>query len=69
MPVVARLVRPQILIAALLLVLLGIVTALLPHFEGIQQIMHRIAETALILDQLAKAIEIAAGPILDPGTP
>ena len=54
------------LLAALVgLVLVGLGAAVLAHVEGIEQVVHHVAETRLVLDLPLEPVEIAAGTTLD----
>ena len=54
---------------ALVVFLFGIAGAVLAHFQRFEQLMHDVAELALILDQTFQAIEISAGALLDQRPP
>ena len=62
-----------ILLAALVLAfvvfLLGIAAAVVAHFERVEQIVHRVAELALVLEHAFQPVEIAPGAVLDQRTP
>ena len=62
-----------ILLAAILLALLvfvlGIAAAVVAHFERVEQVVHRVAELALVLEHVFQPVEIAPGAVLDQRTP
>ena len=64
----AGLLLAAILLAFLVLVL-GIAAAVLAHFERVEQIVHGVAELALVLDHALELVEIAPGAVLDERTP
>ena len=43
--------------------------AVLAHFEGIQQVVHRVAKLPLVLNEILEPVEIAAGTVLDQRSP
>src|SRR5262249_48094230 len=51
-------VLATVLIPAVILVILGVAAAVVAHVERVEQIMHRIGEAALVIDQFFKPIEI-----------
>ena len=55
--VFAGLLLATILLAFVFFVL-GVVAAVLAHFEGVQQVMDDIAELSLVLDQVFQSVEI-----------
>ena len=57
------------ILLALVFLLLGIVAAILAHFERVEQVVHDVAELALVLDQIFQPVEVAAGAVLDQRTP
>ena len=65
----AGLVLAAVLIAFLALLLFVGGAAVLAHVEGFQQIVHRIAELALVVEQALQPVEAAAGAILDERPP
>ena len=66
--VLAGLLLAAILLALLVFVL-GIAAAVVAHFERIEQVVHRVAELALVLDHAFQPVEIAPGAVLDQRTP
>ena len=64
----AGLLRAAVVLA-LLLLLVVIGGAVVTHFERVEQVVHRVAEQALVLDQVVQPVEIAAGAILDERAP
>ena len=56
-------------LALVAFLLVGVAAAILAHVEGIEQIVHDVAEAALILDHAFEPVEIAAGALLDQRAP
>ena len=61
---VGRLVLVCVFLVVVFLVLFGA-----RHIEAGEQMLHNLAETALILDGVAQSVEIGAGAILDKAPP
>ena len=67
--VAAGLVAATLLVALVALLLVGIAGAILAHIEAIEQVMHDVAEPALIGQHALEPVEIAAGALLDEWAP
>src|SRR5262245_18193034 len=52
-------------LALFLLVVVLLARAFVPHVKRIEQIVHNVAESTLVLDQPLQAIELAPGALLD----
>src|SRR5262249_57092182 len=50
-----------LVLAFLALLVLVVARAFVAHVERVEQIMHGVAEAALVLDQLLELVELAAG--------
>ena len=57
------------ILLALVVFLLGIAAAVLAHFERVEQIVHGVAELALVLQQAFELVEFSPGAILDQRAP
>ena len=67
--ILTLLVLAILLVALFTLVLVGLAGAVLAHVEAIEEVVHDVAEPALVVDHALKTIEIAAGPFLDQRPP
>ena len=54
---------------ALLVFVLRLAAAVLAHFERVEQVVHGVAELALVLQHAFQLVEIAPGAVLDQRTP
>ncbi len=69
LPVLAGELLLAFLVALIGLILVALGAPVLAHVEGIEQIVHHIAEARLIFDQPLQPVEIAPGPVLDQRAP
>ena len=67
--VLAGLVLLVAVLALFAFVFVGLVRTILAHIEAVEQIMHDVAEAALIGEHALEPIEIASGALLDQGPP
>ena len=58
-----------LLVALFALLLVGLAAAILAHVEGIEQVVHDVAEAALVVEHALEPVEIAAGALLDQRPP
>ena len=67
--VLALLVLLVLLVAVFAFILVGLAGAILAHVETVEQIVHHVAEAALVVEQTLEPVEILAGTLLDQRTP
>ena len=65
----AGFVAAAFLVTLVALLLVGVAVAILAHVEGIEQVVHHVAEAALIGEHAFEPVEIAAGALLDDRAP
>ena len=67
--VLALLVLAVFFLAVFAFLLVGLARSILAHVEAIEQVVHHVAEPPLVVEHALKAIEIAAGALLDQRAP
>ena len=67
--VLAGFVLAVLLVAVFAFLLVGIAAAILAHVEIIEQVVHDVAEAALVVEHALEPVEIAAGALLDQRPP
>src|SRR3954470_3360496 len=55
--------------ALIVALVVGVARALIAHFKRVEQVVHDVAETTLLLDEFFQPIELAPRAVLDEGTP
>ena len=69
LPVLAAFLLAALLLALLAFLLVGFGRAVLAHVEAVEQVVHDVAETRLVVDQPLQPVEIAPGAVLDQRPP